>query len=84
MVQIKLICNSVTECVLMCLFFLMCYSFLCVIDIYSSYALIDPLTDKNGITITNASKKVLDQSDCKPNKIWVEKSSEFYNKPMKS
>ena len=28
--------------------------FLCVIDIYSKYAWVVPLKDKNGITITNA------------------------------
>ena len=26
----------------------------------------------------------LDESNCKPNKIWVDKSSAFYNRPMKS
>ena len=26
----------------------------------------------------------LDESDCKPNKIWVDKSSGFYNRSMKS
>ena len=34
--------------------------------------------DKKG-TITNAFQKNLDQSDRKPNKIWVDKGSEFYN-----
>ena len=39
---------------------------------------------KKGITITNAFQKILDESGRKPNKIWVNKGSEFYNTPMKS
>ena len=34
--------------------------------------------------MTNAFQKILDESNCKPSKIWVDKSTEFYNKPMKS
>ena len=33
--------------------------------------------------ITNAFQKILDQSNRKPNKIWVDKGSEFYNRSMK-
>ena len=29
-------------------------------------------------------KKILDKSNCKPNKIWVNIGSEFYNRSMKS
>ena len=57
---------------------------LCVIDIYSKYAWVIPLKDKNGVTITNAFQKVLNESKRKANKIWVDKSSEFYNSSMKS
>ena len=57
---------------------------LCVIDIYSKYAWIILLKDKKGIAITNAFQKVLDESNRKPNKIWVDKGSEFYNRSMKS
>ena len=42
------------------------------------------LKDKRGITITNAFQKFLAESNCKPNKIWVDKGSEFYNRLMKS
>ena len=34
--------------------------------------------------ITNAFQKILDESNRKPNRIWVDKGSEFYNKTMKS
>ena len=57
---------------------------LCVTDIFSKYAWAIPSKDKKGITITNASHKILDQSECKANKIWVDKGSEFYNRFMKS
>ena len=52
---------------------------LCVIDIFSKYAWVVPLKDKKSITITDAFQKILDDSDRKPNKIWVDKESEFYN-----
>ena len=55
-----------------------------VIDIYNKYDWVIPLKDKKGITITNAFQKILDESNRKPNKIWVDKASEFYNKSMKS
>ena len=57
---------------------------LCVIDIFIKYAWVIPLKDKRGITITNALQKILDKSNRKPNKIWVDRGSEFYNKSMKS
>ena len=56
----------------------------CVINIYSKYAWVIPLKDKKGITITNASQKILKESNRKPNEIWVDKGSEFYNSSMKS
>ena len=56
-------------------------SLLCVIDIFSKCAWVVPLKD---ITITNAFQKILDVSNRKPNKIWVDKGNEFYNRSMKS
>ena len=44
---------------------------LSVIDIFIKYAWVIPLKDKKGITITNVSQKILDESSSKPNKIWV-------------
>ena len=49
---------------------------LCVIDIYSN--------DKKGIRISSAFQTFLKESTRKPNKIWVDKGSEFYNRSMKS
>ena len=41
----------------------------CVIDIYSKYAWVVPLKDKNGITISNSFQKILDESHHKSNEI---------------
>ena len=57
---------------------------LCVIGIFSKYAWVIPLKDIKAITITNAFQKILDESKRKPNKIWVDKGNEFYNRSMKS
>ena len=38
---------------------------------------------KKGVTITNAFQKILEESDRKSNKIWVQKGSEFYNSSFK-
>ena len=56
---------------------------LCVIDISSKYAWVVPLKDKKGVSIVGAFQKILDDSNQKPNKIWVDKGSEFYNKSFK-
>ena len=42
------------------------------------------LKDKRSITITNAFQKFLNKFNRKPNKIWVDKASEFYNRSMTS
>ena len=52
---------------------------LCVNYIFSKYAQVIPLKHKKGIAITNAFQKFLDESKYKPNIIWVDKGSEFYN-----
>ena len=47
------------------------------IDIFSKYEWVILLKDKKGIKIVNAFQKILKESDRKPNKIWVDKGSEF-------
>ena len=44
----------------------------CVIDLFGKYAWVLPLKDKKGASILNSSIR-------KPNKIWVDQGSEFYN-----
>ena len=56
---------------------------LCVIDIFSKYAWVIPLKDKKGLSIVSAFQIILKESNHKPNKIWVDKGSEFYNSSFK-
>ena len=56
---------------------------LCVIDIFSKYAWVVPLKDNKGVGIVDVFQKILDKSRCKPNKIWVDKGSKFYNNSFK-
>ena len=51
---------------------------LCVIDFFSKYAWVILLKDKRGIIITNDLQKIVDESNGKPSKIWVDKGSENY------
>ena len=50
-----------------------------VIDIFSKYPRVVPLKDKKGVSIVYAFQKILDDSDRKPIKIWVDKGRDFYN-----
>ena len=52
---------------------------LCAIDLFSKYAFVVPLKDTKGITITNRFQSILGNSRRKPNKIWLDQGSEFYN-----
>ena len=56
--------------------------FVFVIDICSKCAWVIPLKGKKSIAVTNAVQIVLDESNRKPNRIWVDKGSEFYNRSM--
>ena len=57
---------------------------LCVIYIYSKYGWVVPLKDKKGVSIVNAFQSILKKSNRKPNKIWVDKGGELYNRSVKS
>ena len=52
---------------------------LCAIDLFSKYAWVVPIKDKKGTSIVNAFQKIISEGR-KPNKIWVDQGSEFYNK----
>ena len=58
-----------------------CRFLLCVIDIYSKYAWVIPLKYKK--RNYDYWKTVLDKSNCKPNKLLVEKVGKFYIRSMK-
>ena len=54
----------------------------CAIDLFSKYAWVIQIKDKKGTSIVNALKKKI-SGQRKPNKIWVDQGTEFYNKSFK-
>ena len=52
---------------------------LCAFDLFSKYTWVIPIKDKKSTSIVNAFKKIISERR-KPNKIWVDQGSEFYNK----
>ena len=70
---------------------------LTVIDIFTKYAWAIPLKNKSGLSITNGFKTILSEGPQggsespqrgfevrKPEKLWVDSGSDFYNKTFKS
>ena len=51
--------------------------------LFSKYPFVVPLKENKGTTIANAFKGILGNSERKPNKIWVDQGSEFYNTQFK-
>ena len=49
---------------------------------FRKYAWVVPIKDKKGVSIVNAFKKIISEKK-KPNKIWVDQGSEFYNNSFK-
>ena len=54
---------------------------LSVIDIFSKYSWLIPLKDKTGKSVASALKTIFEER--KPEKMWVDKGKEFYNKDVK-
>ena len=52
---------------------------LSAIDLLGKYGFVVPFKDKKGTAIVHAFQSILDNSKRKPNKIWVDQGSEFYN-----
>ena len=46
--------------------------FLCVIGVFTKYALVKPLKYEKGKTVLNASIEIVNESNRKPNKLWVD------------
>ena len=53
-----------------------------VIDVFNKYAWSVPIMDKTGNSITNAFDKIIKKSNRKPNRLWVDQGSEFFNRVM--
>ena len=54
---------------------------LAVIDVFSKYGWLIPLKDKTGKSVASALKTI--SKEKKPEKMWVDKGKEFYNKDVK-
>ena len=54
---------------------------LTIIDVFSKYGWIVPLKQKTGIAVANALEQVFRER--KPEKLWVDKGKEFYNKDVR-
>ena len=54
---------------------------LAVIDVFSKYGWLIPLKDKTGKSVASALKTIFKER--KPEKMWVDKGKEFYNKDVK-
>ena len=50
--------------------------------LFSKYAWVVPIKDKKGTSLVNAFKKIISEGR-KPNKIWADQGSEFYNNSFK-
>ena len=55
---------------------------LCVIDVFTKYAWVKPLKGKKGKTVLNAFIKIINKSNRKLDKLWVDQGREFYHKLM--
>ena len=55
---------------------------LCAIDLLNKYASVTPIKDKKGTSAVNAIEKIISKGR-KPNKIWVDQGSQFYNQYFK-
>ena len=58
---------------------------LAVIDVFSKYGWLIPLKDKTGKSVASALKTIFEERkpEKKPEKMWVDKGKEFYNKDVK-
>ena len=56
---------------------------LCAVDLFSKNAWVIPLKSKKGISIVNGFQKIISKGR-KPNKIWTDQGTEFYNNSFKN
>ena len=56
---------------------------LCVVYVFTKYVWVKPLEDKKIKTVLNAFIEIGNESNHKPNKVWVDPGRELYNKLMR-
>ena len=54
----------------------------CVMDVFTKYTWVKPLKDEKGKTVLIGFIKIVNESNHKPNKLWVDQGREFFNKLM--
>ena len=52
----------------------------CVMDVFIKYAWVKPFKNKSDKTVLNAFIEIVNESNRKPNKLWIDQGREFYNK----
>ena len=55
---------------------------LCVVDVFTKTAWVKPLKNENGKKDLDAFIKIVNESNHKSNKLWVDQGREFYNELM--
>ena len=55
---------------------------LCVIDVFTKYTWVKHLKDKKSKTVLKAFIEIVNESNRKPNKLWVDQGREVYNTLM--
>ena len=53
-----------------------------MIDVFTKYAWVKPLEDKKDKTVLNDFMEIVNESNRKSNKLWVDEGRETYNKLM--
>ena len=53
-----------------------------ITDVFTKYASVKALKDKKGKTVLSSFIEIVNESNRKPNELWVDQGSEFYNKLM--
>ena len=56
---------------------------LCDIDLLTKYAWVKPLKDKKGKSVLYSFMEIVNESNHKQNKLWVDQGREFYKKLIK-
>ena len=55
-----------------------------VVDVFSKFAWSIPIFSKTGNSITDTFKSTVKTGKRKPNQLWVDQGTEFYNRRFKS
>ena len=55
----------------------------CVIAVFTKCVWVKLFKDNKGKTVLNAFIEIINESNCKPSKLWVDQRREFYNKLMR-